>query len=129
MSLCVVGALLLVGTLIVLIPNSPTVEIAVRQRHNPIAAPPQEQWASRSPQTLPETGTHNVAVQSIEWAQKASSVMATAIVSIPEKGADWIPADNWDHDWKQRLEPIRRDAHAAWDTLLENLPMPNPPST
>ena len=123
-ALSVAGLMLLIGTLIVSIPHSPTAEVAVRPRNNPGPAPlspPREQWASRTSQHP------NVAVQSVEWAQKASSVMANAIVSLPEHGADWVPSDSWDVDWKHQLEPIRRDAHAAWDALLEELPMSDQP--
>ncbi len=133
LAVSVVGVMLLIGTLIVSIPHSPNAEVVVRQRnnprnitgtpprHNPIPAPPRERWAAQPPQQS------NVAVQSVEWAQKASSVMASAIVSIPEHGADWVPVDSWDVHWQQHLEPIRRDAHAAWDALLEELPMPDQP--
>jgi hypothetical protein len=126
MALSVVGLMLLIGTLIISIPHSPNAEVVVRPRHNPTPAPlapPREQWASRSPQHP------NVAVQSVEWAQRASSVMAQTIVSIPERGADWVPSDSWDVNWKHQFEPIRRDAHAAWDALLEELPMPVQPSS
>ena len=126
MALSVVGLMLVVGTLMVSIPHSPNAEVVVRPRHNPRPAPqtpPREQWASRTPPPP------NVAVQSVEWAQRASSVMAQTIVSIPERGADWVPGESWEVDWKQHLEPIHRDAHAAWDALLEELPMPEPPSS
>ena len=123
-ALSVAGLMLLIGTLIVTIPHSPTAEVAVRPRQNPGPAPlppPREQWASRTPQHS------NVAVQSVEWAQRASSVMANTIVSIPERGADWVPGESWDVDWKHQFEPIRRDAHAAWDALLKEIPMPDQP--
>ena len=129
LALSVVGVMLLIGTLIVLVPPSPNAEITVRQRNNPVAAPSGEQWASRSPKTPLPVDAHNVAVQSVEWAQKASTLMATAIVSIPEKSAEWVPDNHWDASWQRKLEPIRRDALAAWDTLLDQLPMQNPPSS
>ena len=127
-ALSVVGLMLVIGTLIVSIPHSPHAEVVVRQRNNPRnhpgpapRTPPREQWASRTPQHP------NVAAQSVEWAQKASSVMAQTIVSIPEHGADWVPGESWDVNWQHQFEPIRRDAHAAWDALLEELPMPDQP--
>ena len=120
-ALSVVGVMLVIGTLIVSIPPSPTAEVVIRPRNNPVLAPVGGQWASRTPQNS------NVAVQSVEWAQKASSVMAQTIVSIPERGAKWVPGDSWDTDWQLKLEPIRRDAHAAWDALLDELPLPNQP--
>lgn len=123
MALSVAGVMLLIGTLVVLVPHSPTAEVVVRQRANPVLAPPREQWASRTP------ASSNVAVQSVEWAQKASSVMAQTIVSIPERGAKWVPGESWDADWQLKLEPLRRDAHAAWDALLNELPVPNPPAS
>ena len=122
-AISVVGVLLLVGTLMVSIPPSPNAKLAVRPRNNPVLAPTRDQWASR--QTL----SPNVAAQSVEWAQKASTLMATTIVSIPEKGANWVPDNHWDADWQRKLEPLRRDAHAAWDTLLDKLPMPERPAS
>ena len=129
-ALSVAGLMLLIGTWMVSIPHSPNADVVVRQRNNPRnnprpapLAPPREQWASRTP---PHP---NVAVQSVEWAQKASSVMAQTIVSIPERGAAWVPSDSWDVDWKHQWEPIRRDAHAAWDALLEEIPMQEQPSS
>ncbi len=122
-ALSVAGVILMIGTLIVSIPHSPTAEVVIRPRKNPVLAPSGEQWASRTPASA------NVAVQSVEWAQKASSVMAQTIVSIPERGAQWVPGDSWDTDWQQKLEPIRRDAHAAWDALLDELPLPNQPAS
>ncbi len=120
-ALSLVAVLLLVGTLIVSIPHTPHAEVVVRQRHNPVLTMPREQLATRSPDSP------NVAVTSVEWAQKASTVVANAIVSIPERGADWVPSHSWDVDWQHKLEPIRRDAHAAWDALLDEIPMPNQP--
>jgi hypothetical protein len=122
-ALSVVGVMLVIGTLIVSIPPSPTAEVVIRPRNNPVLAPPREQWATRTP------SSSNVAVQSVEWAQKASSVMAQTIVSIPERGAEWVPGDSWGTDWQLKLEPIRRDAHAAWDALLNELPLPNQPAS
>jgi|GEM_PF-3231144 len=122
-ALSVAGVMLLIGTLIVSVPHSPDAELAVRQRNNPALVPPRDQWASR---TLPP---RNVAAQSVEWAQKASTLMATTIVSIPEKGAHWMPDNHWDANWQRKLEPLRRDAHAAWDTLLDKLPMPERPAS
>lgn len=122
-ALSVAGVMLLIGALIVSIPHSPTAEVVVRPRNNPVLAPPREQLAWRTP------ASSNVAVRSVEWAQKASSVVAQTIVSIPERGAEWVPGDSWDTDWQLKLEPIRRDAHAAWDALLDELPLPNPPAS
>jgi hypothetical protein len=129
LALSVVGVMLLIGTLIVLVPQSPNAEIAVRPRYNPSVAQSGEQWASRTSNPPHQVNAQNVAIQSVEWAQKASTLMATAIVSIPEKSADWVPDNHWDASWQLKLEPIRRDAHAAWDTLLDQLPMQNPPSS
>lgn len=122
-ALSVVGVMLLIGTLIVSIPHSPNAEVVVRPRNNPRLAPPRELWASQ-PSQQP-----NVAVQSVEWAQKASSVMANAIVSIPERGAEWVPSDSWEINWQHQLEPTRRAAHAAWDALLDEIPMSDQPSS
>ncbi len=122
-ALSVVGVMLVIGTLIVSTPHSPTAEVVIRPRNNPVLAPSGEQWAARTP------SNSNVAVQSVEWAQKVSSVMAQTIVSIPERGAKWVPGDSWDADWQLKLEPIRRDAHAAWDALLDELPLPNQPAS
>ncbi len=115
LALSVAAVMLLIGTLVLSVPHSPNVEVAVRPRNNP-------GLASTSPAS-------NVTIQSVEWAQKASSVMAHAIVSIPERGAAWVPSDSWDVDWQHKLEPIRRDAHAAWDALLDELPMADQPSS
>ncbi len=130
MALSVVGVLLCIGTLIVLVPHSPNAEIAVRQRNNPVAAPAREEWATHTPRPPRHDGSPNVAAQSVEWAQKASSVMASAIVSLPERGTDWVPRHGWDAPhWQHQLEPLRRDAHAAWETLIDNLPMPERPAS
>ena len=122
-ALSVVGVMLVIGAMIVSIPHSPTAEVVIRPRNNPVLAPLSEQWATRTPPSS------NVAVQSVEWAQKASSIVAQTIVSIPERGAEWVPGDSWDADWQHKLEPIRRDAHAAWDALLDELPLPNQPAS
>lgn len=114
-ALSVAAVMLLICTRIVSIPHSPNAEVAVRPRNHP-------RLVSTSPAT-------NVTVQSVEWAQKASSAMANVIVSIPGRGAEWVPSDPWDVDWQHKLEPIRRDAHAAWDALLDELPMPDQPSS
>ena len=115
LALSVAAVMLLIGTWVVSVPHSQNAEVAVRPRNNP-------GLVSTSPAS-------NVTIQSVEWAQKASSVMANAIVSIPERGAEWVPSDSWDVDWQHKLEPIRRDAHAAWDALLDELPMPEQPSS
>ena len=104
----------LIGTMIVSLPHAPEAQIAVRQRSNPTFHESGPQLASHK--------TENVAAATVEWAQMASSVMANTIVSIPERSRELVPGDSWDIDWKQKLEPLRRDAHAAWDKLLE-LPM------
>lgn len=115
-ALLVAGVILMIGTMIVSLPHAPEAEIAVRQRSNPVIGDSVPQLASSTREPT------NVAVVSVEWAQKASSVMADTIVSIPERSQSLIPGESWDIDWKHKLEPLRRDAHAAWDKLLE-LPM------
>ncbi len=130
-ALSVAGLMLWIGTWMVSIPPSRNADVFVRPRNNPrLIPPPTPQWASRLPQSSSVAEqSPNVAVQSVEWAQKASSVMAQTIVSIPERGAAWVPSDSWDVNWQHKLEPIRRDAHAAWDALLEEIPMLEQPSS
>lgn len=115
-AILVAGVILLVGTMIVSLPHAPEAQIAVRQRTNPSIGESSSQLASNH-----SGKTENVAATTVEWAQMASSVMANTIVSIPEHSQEFVPG-TWEIDWKQKLEPIRRDAHAAWDKLLE-LPM------
>jgi hypothetical protein len=113
-AVLVAAVMLMIGTMIVSLPPAPDAQIAVRQRSNPKVGDTAPQLASHP--------TGNVAVATVEWAQMASSVMANTIVSIPERSRELVPGDTWEIDWKQKLEPLRRDAHAAWDKLLE-LPM------
>jgi len=122
-ALSVAGVMLLIGMFIISVPHSPDAELVVRPRNNPVLPATRDQWASRN------SPSPNVAVQSIEWVQKASSLMATTIVSIPEKGADWVPDNHWEANWQRKLEPLRRDAHAVWDTLLDKLPLPERPAS
>lgn len=112
-AILVAGVILLVGTMIVSLPHAPEAQVAVRQRTNPSVGGPGSLVASHK--------TENFAATTVEWAQMASSVMANTIVSIPERSQEFVPG-TWEIDWKQKLEPLRRDAHAAWDKLLE-LPM------
>lgn len=124
-ALSVAALMLLVGTVILSVPQSSDFQLVVRTRNNP---------------TLPTVDTHrdlddgastpDVAVKSIEWVQRASTLMATAIVSIPEKGAELVPESSpWKSDWPTKLEPLRRNANAAWDSFLEKLPAPDQPAS
>lgn len=123
-ALSVAALMLLVGTLILSVPQSPNSQLAVRTRNNPALPTIDTQRDST------ESSAPDVAVKSIEWVQKASTLMATAIVSIPEKGAELVPeSPQWRSDWPSKLEPLRRNAHAAWDSFLEKLPTPDQPAS
>lgn len=132
-ALVIAACTLLIATLILAIPQSPHTAIAVRQRQNPVwERTPMADisgWASHSPRETSVAPVPNVAGQSVVWAQKASHAMADAFVSIPVKGANWMPSEDWNADFLHKLEPLRRDAHEAWDALLEKLPTDSgPPS-
>ncbi len=113
-AISVAALLLLIGTVMISIPHSPTAEVAMRSRGIP------------HPPADPAT---QATVASVEWAQRASSAMAEMIVGIPEKSAELVPSAGWDRNWKMRLEPLRRDANAAWESLIDELPMPNRPQS
>lgn len=112
-ALSVAAALLVIVAMIVSLPHSPYAQIAVRQRNNPTIGDSVPQLASHTNEAP------DVAVATVEWAQQASLLMADAIVSIPEHSQSLVPGESWEIDWKQKLEPIRKDAHSAWDKLLE----------
>jgi hypothetical protein len=123
-ALSVAALMLLIGTLILSVPQSPESHLVVRTRNNP-APPPMEASGDSSEASAPD-----VAIQSIEWVQRASTLMAYAIVSIPEKGAELVPEPSpWKSAWPRKLEPLRRNAHAAWDNFLEKLPSPAQPAS
>ena len=116
-ALSVAAFMLLVGTVILSVPQSPESQLAVRTRNNPA-------------QFSAEASAPDVAVKSIEWVQRASTLMANAIVSIPDQGAELVPEPSpWKSAWPQKLEPLRRNAHAAWDSFLEKLPAPTQPAS
>lgn len=122
-ALSVTASILLVGTLILSVPQSPESQVVVRARNNPV-------YDSADASYDVEASAPDVAVKSIEWVQRASTLMATAIVSIPEKGAELVPESSpWKSDWPRKLEPLRRDANAAWDSFLEKLPSPDQPAS
>lgn len=103
---------LLVGVLVISIPYSPQAKVAVR---------------SRGPAAAGADPAVQATVASVEWAQRASSAMAEMIVSIPGKGVELVPSGGWDMNWKMTLEPLHRDAHAAWESLIDELPMTEKP--
>lgn len=123
-ALSVAALMLLVGTLILCVPHSPESHVAVRTRNNPAHQPENVSGDSS------EASAPDVAIKSIEWVQRASTLMANAIVSIPEKGAELVPEPSpWKSAWPRKLEPLRRNAHAAWDNFLEKLPSPAQPAS
>lgn len=123
-ALSVAACMLLIGTVILSVPQSPESQVAVRTRNNPA------HLTAEASRDSDEATAPDVAVKSIEWVQRASTLMANAIVSIPDKGAELVPEPSpWKSDWPQKLEPLRRNAHAAWDSFLEKLPAPAQPAS